>query len=97
MESDAVTLLQAIRQGTLATFPEGKITAAALTRRNASGNTPLHAAAKHGLLRQLPPALLTRDHLTLRNDAGYTPSTMPRSAGILTRCRRPCWSRRTSA
>ena len=54
MERPAAKLLEAIRQGTLGALPAGELTAAALTARNASGNTPFHLAARNGRLRDLP-------------------------------------------
>ena len=90
MESAAAKLIEAIRGGTMAALPAGEITGEALTRRNASGNTPLHLAAKHGRLRDLPPGMLTRDHLTLRNDAGYTPLHHAALGGHLDQVRSRC-------
>ena len=67
-------LQAAASAGTLRQFPPSALTAAALSARNAAGNTAMHMAAKYGGLQDLPPALVTAELLSLRNDAGYTQS-----------------------
>jgi hypothetical protein len=47
---DNYDLLQAVRDGTVATLPPDMLTPERLVARNASGTTPLHAAAKRGSL-----------------------------------------------
>ena len=71
METDA--LLNSIRDGTITRDVALTLSLKQLTARNASGNTPLHAAAKYGRLRDLPPESLQPDFLLLKNDSGYTP------------------------
>ena len=70
---DTAALLVTLRDGTLTREAAQALTAEQWSAHNASGNTPVHAAAKYGRLRDLPAHVLTAELLTLKNDSGYTP------------------------
>lgn len=67
---DKPDLFAAARDGRLSALAADTLTSAALLQGNASGNTPLHLAAKYGHLDQVPPGLLTTTTLLHKNDAG---------------------------
>jgi len=51
----------AARNGSFDQLPANLLTAGNLTAGNASGNTPIHIAAKYGTLGQLPPPCSRRN------------------------------------
>lgn len=76
-------LLTAACEGSLSLHRAEELNRDPLLRRNASGNTPLHFAAKYGNLDQEPSDLLDVGILRLRNYADYTPLHLAACAGAL--------------
>lgn len=60
-------------QGTLLYLPGKLLTLASLTKQDAHGWTPLHAAAINGFFDQVPAQLLTEEAMTLPTERGVTP------------------------
>jgi ankyrin repeat protein len=65
-------------------LPSDLFTADTLSRKNESGTSVLHVAAKHGRLREFPAAVVTESRLRQKNDAGYTPLHLAALSGHLT-------------
>ncbi|MCU0791630.1 MAG: ankyrin repeat domain-containing protein, partial [Opitutaceae bacterium] len=70
---DADTLFAALRTGQ-DIVPDPELSSPRLwLTRNATGNTPLHVAARHGRLNLVPEELFTPEYFSRKNQAGYTP------------------------